>query len=236
MGNSCSQTKVLHSTNPYQCQKATEHSKLIDRQLMDEKVRRAKEVKVLLLGAGESPGKTTILKQMQILHNPNGFSALERDQFRREQIFSNLHIGIKVCLDLIRLERIEFADPSLMARHSPPFIFGTFRTCVPLFGSCPSLEEGETYPSKFFDSLGRLWKDRGVQSVISQSNATLQESFFPYLDRLFDPGYVPSDLDILRCRRAMIGITEMSFTVSDLVYRSVCWPILVFNLANRTWS
>ena len=46
---------------------AIEHSKALDRQLKFDGERAAREVKLLLLGAGES-GKSTIVKQMTIIH------------------------------------------------------------------------------------------------------------------------------------------------------------------------
>lgn len=46
-------------------------------------------------------------------------------------------------------------------------------------------------------------------------------SFFPDLDRLFDPGFIPTNQDILHCRGKTTGITETTFTVSELKYRCV---------------
>jgi guanine nucleotide-binding protein subunit alpha len=45
------------------------------------------------------------------------------------------------------------------------------------------------------------------------------DSFFRDLDRLFAPGYVPNDQDILRCRVKTTGITETLFNVGTLTYR-----------------
>jgi hypothetical protein len=44
-------------------------------------------------------------------------------------------------------------------------------------------------------------------------------SFFDSLDRLFAPGYVPSDQDILRSRLKTTGITETVFDLGTLTYR-----------------
>lgn len=51
----------------------------IEKRLMMEKQREKNEVKLLLLGAGES-GKSTVLKQMKVLHQ-NGFTHQERQQY-----------------------------------------------------------------------------------------------------------------------------------------------------------
>ncbi|KAK0541721.1 Guanine nucleotide-binding protein alpha-2 subunit, partial [Tilletia horrida] len=59
---------------------AKERSVAIDKQLEDDRNRFKKECKILLLGSGES-GKSTIVKQMKIIHQ-NGYSAEELMQYR----------------------------------------------------------------------------------------------------------------------------------------------------------
>ncbi|KAJ2387062.1 guanine nucleotide-binding protein subunit alpha, partial [Coemansia sp. RSA 2603] len=58
----------------------------IDNQLRKERMNLRNEVKMLLLGAGES-GKSTIIKQMKLIHD-GGYSQDERESFK-EVIFSN---------------------------------------------------------------------------------------------------------------------------------------------------
>lgn len=57
------------------------------------------------VGAGES-GKSTIIKQMRIIHS-GGFPEDERRQ-TRAVIYSNLVIAFKVLLDIMRAENIDF--------------------------------------------------------------------------------------------------------------------------------
>lgn len=52
----------------------------IERQLRQDEKKLEKEVKLLLLGAGES-GKSTILKQMKLIH-ASGFSKSDRDDYK----------------------------------------------------------------------------------------------------------------------------------------------------------
>ena len=68
-----------------------ERSQGIDRQLDDYKRRYVATQKIVLLGAGES-GKSTFLKQMQIIHG-KGFK-LEDKLFFRTQIYENILKGM----------------------------------------------------------------------------------------------------------------------------------------------
>lgn len=44
-------------------------------------------------------------------------------------------------------------------------------------------------------------------------------SFFEQLDKFWEPGYVPSDQDIIRCRAKTTGIVETIFHIGPLTYR-----------------
>lgn len=71
---------------------AREMSKRIDSELKAEKRGNNAEVKLLLLGAGES-GKSTFAKQMQIIHK-NGFTEEER-LTQRPVIYCNILDSMK---------------------------------------------------------------------------------------------------------------------------------------------
>lgn len=57
---------------------AIERSKQIEKNLKEDGMAAAKDIKLLLLGAGES-GKSTIVKQMKIIHE-SGFTAEDYKQ------------------------------------------------------------------------------------------------------------------------------------------------------------
>ncbi len=59
-----------------------------------------REIKLLLLGAGES-GKSTIVKQMKIIHD-NGYSLEERELFR-SVVFCNTIQSLFVILKVSQL-------------------------------------------------------------------------------------------------------------------------------------
>jgi guanine nucleotide-binding protein subunit alpha len=70
-------TPVSEETDPFLQSKRANAA--IEKRLQLEKQRDRNEVKLLLLGAGES-GKSTVLKQMKVLHQ-NGFTHQERQQY-----------------------------------------------------------------------------------------------------------------------------------------------------------
>jgi len=55
-------------------------SKMIEKNLKEDGIQAAKDIKLLLLGAGES-GKSTIVKQMKIIHE-SGFTSEDFKQYR----------------------------------------------------------------------------------------------------------------------------------------------------------
>ncbi|KAJ7922521.1 heterotrimeric G-protein alpha subunit, GPA2-like protein [Mycena leptocephala] len=69
-----------------------------EKALKEAKAKMAVQVKVLLLGSGDS-GKSTILKQMRLIHKVP-FSAQETESFR-QLVFDNLTRGLKYLLDAL---------------------------------------------------------------------------------------------------------------------------------------
>ena len=64
----------------------------IENQLKRDKLNLRNEIKMLLLGASES-GKSTILKQMKLIHE-GGYSRDERESFREVSCSRNNAIGV----------------------------------------------------------------------------------------------------------------------------------------------
>ncbi|KAG0146935.1 hypothetical protein CROQUDRAFT_656728 [Cronartium quercuum f. sp. fusiforme G11] len=185
-------------------------SKKIDRQLKVSRKQMQKEVKLLLLGAGES-GKTTVLKQMHLVHGLTGFSAARKEEFR-QQVFKNLRDSMELALEIMRTEKIELEDESLLPS-------------LALLDSFDYLEPGQPFPHCYHGLLTKLWADKGVQSALERRTGwAIPENiyyFYSQLEKLFDVSYSPTDQDILQCRGKSTGVTEYAFVVSDLNYRIV---------------
>ncbi|ORY35418.1 guanine nucleotide binding protein, alpha subunit [Naematelia encephala] len=182
-------------------------SKEIDRALKEDEKRLSKECKILLLGAGAS-GKSTVLKQMKILHH-RGFEPDEIEDYRKI-VFSNIVSGMRSIIDTM--------DELSMA------ISPVNRKYVALVDQEPSINSGEPFPARYLDALMALWADEHVVECYSRAHQyALQENlpyFYANLPRLFQPDYKPSQEDILRVRSKTTGISETRFTINnDLIFR-----------------
>ncbi|KAF8131748.1 guanine nucleotide-binding protein alpha-2 subunit [Mycena galopus ATCC 62051] len=154
---------------------------------------------VLLLGSGDS-GKSTILKQMRLIHKVP-FSPQETESFR-QLVFENLTRGLKYLLDALPDMALELptADLELIERAE-------------------DLRDGEAFPMNYYGPLSRLWSEEVVRTAWHRGNeVAVAENltyFFSDLDRLFDPAYLPTEQDIVRARARTIGITETTFKRGD---------------------
>ena len=88
---------------------AVARSKALDKQLKEDAERAAKYVKLLLLGAGES-GKSTILKQMKIIHM-DGYSKEDFEQYR-EVVYSNTIQSLATIIRAMETLSVAFGDQS----------------------------------------------------------------------------------------------------------------------------
>ncbi|ERL94868.1 hypothetical protein D910_12141, partial [Dendroctonus ponderosae] len=95
---------------------AQARSKKIDRDLRADGERAAGEVKLLLLGAGES-GKSTIAKQMKIIHEL-GYSKEECEQYR-PVVYSNTIQSLMAIIRAMGQLGIDFAEPTMGSPLSP---------------------------------------------------------------------------------------------------------------------
>ncbi|KAK1116799.1 Guanine nucleotide-binding protein G(s) subunit alpha [Melipona bicolor] len=130
-------------------------SDAITRQLQkDKQVYRATH-RLLLLGAGES-GKSTIVKQMRILH-VNGFTEAEKRQ-KIEDIKKNIRDAILTIISAMSTltPPVALEDPANQSKAD--YIVDV------------SSATDFDYPPEFFDIVETLWKDRGVQQSYERSN------------------------------------------------------------------
>uniref|UniRef100_A0A8C6MBN3 Guanine nucleotide-binding protein G(olf) subunit alpha-like n=1 Tax=Nothobranchius furzeri TaxID=105023 RepID=A0A8C6MBN3_NOTFU len=182
-----------------------EANKKIEKQLQKERQAYKATHRLLLLGAGES-GKSTIVKQMRILH-VDGFNAEEKQQ-KIQDIRKNVKDAIVTIV-------------SAMSSLTPPIPLGNpgnqFR--VEYIRSISPLSDFE-YTEDFFQHVHSLWEDEGVKACFERSNEyQLIDCAQYFLDRLSAirrNDYTPTDQDLLRCRVLTSGIFETRFQVDKV--------------------
>jgi guanine nucleotide-binding protein subunit alpha len=178
----------------------------IENQLKRDRAKARNEIKMLLLGAGES-GKSTVLKQMKLIHH-GGYSEQERDSYK-DIIFSNTAQSMRAVLDAL---------PALDLTLSPQ---NDSRRTVIL--SLPVQLEAESLPREVADAIFGLWRDPAVHQAVRRAREfQLNDSatyYFNSIERMAQPNYLPNDQDILRSRVKTTGITETMFSVGELTYR-----------------
>lgn len=127
-----------------------QRSKQIDQDIKEEQKRMNKEVKLLLLGAGQS-GKSTCLKQWRILSR----LPFTEDEIMnwRELVFENVVTGMRSLVDL--MDELNLAVSTQNRRY------------ISLIDNPPNVERGEVFPAEYLEALRALWDDPQVQSCWS---------------------------------------------------------------------
>ncbi|XP_054837438.1 guanine nucleotide-binding protein subunit alpha-15-like [Eublepharis macularius] len=182
--------------------------KEINRLLQEQKKRELWELKLLLLGTGES-GKSTFIKQMRIIHGV-GFSEEDRKGFAKivyQNIFSSIQAMIKAMDSL----QISYAHSENVQNARLLMEVDAYKVT--------------TMEERHARVLESLWKDAGIQICYQRRREYhLLDSTFYFLsnlDRIAAAGYVPSAQDILRTRVPTTGINEYCFLVQKVTLRIV---------------
>jgi GTPase SAR1 family protein len=178
----------------------------IDEKLEEEGRAARAKVKLLLLGAGES-GKSTIAKQMKIIHL-NGFNDEERSGFK-PIIFSNVVGSMRALVEAANNLQIELSSSNVQIAKR--FLEDDYFA-------------GEL-SAQIAKDIKTLWSDPGIKKTFARS-AEFQlndsaEYYFTEVDRLVATDYVPSVQDVLRSRAKTTGIIETEFTVAKTKFTLV---------------
>ncbi|KAJ7087658.1 G-protein alpha subunit [Mycena belliarum] len=189
------------SSQPDRASKA--RSDDIDRQLEEDSKRYKKECKILLLGSGES-GKSTIVKQMKIIHQA-GFTTDELLAFRptiHKNAVDSAH-AVVTALRACALDEL-LADSH---RHLPAAILAA--------------QPEDPLSAETADAIEVLWRDPVIARVLDEhmSEFYLMDSaayFIGAIQRLAAPGYTPTEEDVLRARARSTSITETRFNMGGL--------------------
>ena len=203
-------------------QQAIVVSKKIDKELQRDSEAARREIKILLLGAGES-GKSTIFKQIRIIHG-NGYTKEDCMQYT-SIIYTNTIQSMFSIIQAMKQLKIEFNNPARLGDVNQFLgkITGTF--------------DGKSMSYNLGMTMKALWNDEGLQICFIRSREyQLNDSAGYYLnnlDRISHPEYIPTEQDVLHSRVRTIGMVETQFKCKS-------WLFKVFDLGGhrsqrKTW-
>ncbi|KAI5478480.1 G protein alpha subunit [Pseudohyphozyma bogoriensis] len=202
--------------------KDKERSYAIDKQIDDDAKKFRREVKILLLGSGES-GKSTIVKQMKIIHQ-NGYSRDELLLFRLT-IYKNVVDSAQALVLALRKFKM---DPTEAVNRAYAEKILEYRLDA---DSLTSSSPGSGLPSSsssfggglspdIVRSIDSLWHDPIIPTVLDRSSEFyLMDSaayFFDEVKRVGSVGYIPNEADVLHARTKTTGISETKFKSGQL--------------------
>ncbi|KAF1737715.1 hypothetical protein BB8028_0002g03340 [Beauveria bassiana] len=180
-------------------------SQAIDRIIEEDSKRLKKECKILLLGSGES-GKSTIVKQMKIIHL-KGYSDDELYNYR-PTVFKNLVECAKAIITAMQQFGIE---PQIAENRKHMAFLMEY--------------QAESGPQAQIDpqvgtAVQSLWSDPAKDRLMEhQTEFYLMDSaeyFFQEAMRIVAPNYLPKEMDVLRARTKTTGIYETRFQMGAL--------------------
>ncbi|KAL0832721.1 guanine nucleotide-binding protein G(q) subunit alpha isoform X4 [Ostrinia nubilalis] len=180
----------------------------IERQLRKDKRDARRELKLLLLGTGES-GKSTFIKQMRIIHG-SGYSDDDKRGFIK-LVYQNIFMAMQSMIRAMDLLKIQYGNPSNAEKAE-------------LISSI-DFESVTTFESPYVEAIKGLWADSGIQECYDRRREyQLTDSAKYYLqeiDRVAAPNYLPTEQDILRVRVPTTGIIEYPFDLEEIRFRMV---------------
>lgn len=187
---------------------------VINQLLNEQKIEEKHVVKILVLGAGES-GKSTILKQMKILH-ANAFKTQEERQsyvsIINRHIIEAIHALIIACLNM----NIPF-DSS-----ENKLVTQDILKLTDDLKASPAHEDVQI-PLRFGPIIKSLWVDTGIQHAYNRSHEFYlidsTEYFLTNVERIVSENYDPTLQDILHARQSTNSIIETCFSVDQIIFK-----------------
>ena len=122
-------------------------SKELDKKLKEDGEKASRDIKLLLLGAGEC-GKSTILKQMKII-NMDGFSKEDFEQYKGI-IYSNTVQSLGSIVKAVDVLKISYGDPARKADGDLVLL------------RIDEMTDSEPFGDELLEAMKRLWKDSGI--------------------------------------------------------------------------
>jgi len=183
-----------------------ERTRLIDIKIRQKRKEDIAEKKLLLLGAGGS-GKSTLFRQLKILDT--GMSERERRSFK-DIIYTNIIEAIQTLGE----RNQEFYNDDEKS-------FELSDVAQNSAAAVQQLMDDRVTPA-LAQHINILWAEEAIQRTWrKRSNYQIQHSskyYFENIDRISEAsespqGYIPTEDDVIRCRKHTTGIVEQVFEI-----------------------
>lgn len=164
----------------------------------------ADAIRLLLLGAGQS-GKSTLFKQVKILHQ-NGYTNEER-----AECVAAIHQNIVTNM----LSLVESCGPTKKNITLPENLVEDAAELADLYRKSQNVVIDQQLMAK----IQNLWKSPQIQQAFATRASILMLSesaqyFFDRIEKVCDPAFLPSNDDILNTRVRTTGIHTTKFSVA----------------------
>ncbi|KAJ3437962.1 guanine nucleotide-binding protein g(o) subunit alpha [Anaeramoeba flamelloides] len=182
-----------------QKKKDSKKNEILEKQIENDKKKEGKEVKLLILGTGES-GKSTFVKQIQLIFK-SGFDQKTKELYK-ETIRHNLIKDTKILVTGMGTLEIDFEPENMILARE--LLRSEEKECT---------EQTE----ELNNTIETLWEDPGLKECFeARSLLQIPDTHGYYLDnlkRITQENYEPTDQDILYCRIPTTGVNSIDFEV-----------------------
>jgi len=180
-------------------------SKEIDDTIKSQRKIQHNNVKMLLLGPGES-GKSTVFKQMKIIQDKGGGFSHEECVAFRQVVHANCISQMKVLITSAMNFQIGFSSKEV---------------CDAAERLLMLYQQGTIMSEEIARLINLLWRDNAIQTIYEMRGKKYQlndtaDYFFKNVERIAKDDYIPTQEDILRARVRSTGIEEAQFCFESL--------------------
>ncbi|KAF8367766.1 hypothetical protein PRIPAC_85595 [Pristionchus pacificus] len=216
MGSACSNEAVVQSRK-------------IDKQIVAEQKKDGTLIKLLLLGTGEC-GKSTVLKQVRILHDST-FGELVKECEKR--IYANILLGMHELCQGAETLHISFSVTSALELRRMSLTESTWCTFKRSAGAIAQIIDDYQKGRNSLEHitltqqnlLKELWKDPHIKDAYEKrSQLQVADSiayFLDSLDRIFSDDYSPTNEDYLHLRIPTSGVVEHRLSINSAEFRFI---------------
>ncbi|KAF8382914.1 gpa-1 [Pristionchus pacificus] len=198
----------LSESSPVSVADLNKRNREIDSQLEKDRKQLDGQIKLLLLGAAES-GKSTILKQMKVIHD-KGYSKDELVTMR-SIVYINCVSGMISYCDALKILGENYSKDTSPNHEEYLRNLNVDKDGLDEIGPAT------------FKALMSLWSDKGIQNVREKKTMVYlfdsADYFMDNLERIYLGGYVPSTQDIIRTRVSTMGVIEVKFRMKNKNWR-----------------